>query len=104
MLSVKILIHFGFTHYLEFIISKQNYYKHFQMLIKESPPSQAGQAFSQGPERERPILVGGGGGRVEKTFLWKTFEVTSCQYLFQPRSKFFKHIWLCEFVPLCFFT
>jgi hypothetical protein len=42
----------------------------------------------------------------EKTFLWKTFEVyvTSCQYLFQARSKFFKHTWLREFVPLCFFT
>jgi hypothetical protein len=42
----------------------------------------------------------------EKTFLWKTSEVyvTSCQYLFQARSKFFKHTWLCEFVPLCFFT
>ena len=49
---------------------------------------------------------GGGGGGFEKTFLWKTFEVyvTSCQYLFQARSKFFKHTWLCEFVPLCFFT
>ena len=38
----------------------------------------------------------GGGGGVEKTFLWKTFEVyvTSCQYVFQlARSKF----WLCEF-------
>ena len=37
----------------------------------------------------------------EKTFPWKTFEVyvTSCQYLFQARSKFFKHTWLCEFVP-----
>jgi hypothetical protein len=43
---------------------------------------------------------------VEKTFLWKTFEVyvTSCQYLFQSRSTFFKHTLLCEFVPLCFFT
>jgi hypothetical protein len=42
------------------------------------------------------------GGGVEKTFLWKTFEVcvTSCLYLFQARSKFFKHTWLCEFVPL----
>ena len=41
---------------------------------------------------------GGGGGGVEKTFLWKTFEVyiTSYQYLFQAHSKFF--------VPLCFFT
>ena len=50
--------------------------------------------------------VKGGGGGVEKTFLWKTFEVylTSYQYLFQARSKFFKHTWLCEFVPLCFFT
>ena len=38
MLSVKILIHFGFTHYsLELI--KQNFYKHFQ--IKESSPSRA---------------------------------------------------------------
>jgi hypothetical protein len=73
----------------------------------------AEQAFSQGPKRGRPILVqryiyskGRGGGGVGKTFLWKTFEVyvTSCQYLFQPRSKFFKHTWLCEFVPLCFFT
>ena len=45
---------------------------------------------------------GGGGGGVEKTFLWKTFDVyvTSCQYLFQARSKVFKHTWLCEFVPL----
>ena len=48
------------------------------------------QAFSQGPERGRPILVNdtstvrGGGGGFEKKFLWKTFEVyvTSCQYLF----------------------
>jgi hypothetical protein len=71
------------------------------------------QAFSHGPKRGCPILVQwyiyskeGGGGGVGKTFLWKTFEVyvTSCQYLFQPRSKFFKHTWLCEFVPLCFFT
>jgi hypothetical protein len=39
---------------------------------------------------------GGGGGGFEKTFLWKTFEVyvTSCQYLFQARSKF-------DFVSLC---
>jgi hypothetical protein len=37
-----------------------------------------------------------GEGGFEKTFLWKTFEVyiTSCQYLFQARSKFFKHTWL----------
>jgi hypothetical protein len=70
-----------------------------------------GQAFSQGPKRGRPILVqqciySKGGGGVEKTFLWKTFEVyvTSYQYLFHHRSKFFKHTWLCEFVPLCFFT
>jgi hypothetical protein len=44
---------------------------------------------------------------VKKMFLWQTFEVyvnTSCQYLFQARSKFFKHTWLCEFVLLCFFT
>ena len=49
---------------------------------------------------------GGGGWLFEKTFHWKTFEVyvTSCQYLFQARSKFVKHTWLCEFVPLCFFT
>jgi hypothetical protein len=49
---------------------------------------------------------GGGGGGLEKTFLWKIFEVyvTSYQYLFQARSKFLKHTWLCEFVPLCFFT
>ena len=47
-----------------------------------------------------------GGGGFEKMFLWKTFDVyvTSCQYLLQARSKFFKHTWLCEFVPLCFFT
>jgi hypothetical protein len=46
-----------------------------------------------------------GGGGFEKTFLWKTFDVyvTSCQYLFQARSKVFKHTWLCEFVPLCCF-
>ena len=46
------------------------------------------QASSQDPKRGRPILVQryiyskeGGGGGVEKTFLWKTFEVyvTSCQ-------------------------
>ena len=45
----------------------------------------------------------GGGGGFEKTFFWKTFEfqVTSCQYLFQARSKFFKTL---GFVPLCFFT
>jgi hypothetical protein len=50
-------------------------------------------------------VKGGGGGGFKKTFLWKTFEVyvTSCQYLFQACSKFFKHTWLCEFVPLCFF-
>ena len=58
---------------------------------------------------ETSPVKGGGGGVVEKTFLWKTFElyVTSCQYLFQSRSKFFKHTWLCEFVPhtmLLFFT
>ena len=48
--------------------------------------------------------VKGGGEGFEKTFLWKTFEVhvSSCQYLFQARSKFFKHTRLCEFVPLCF--
>jgi hypothetical protein len=42
---------------------------------------------------------GGGGGGLEKTFLWKTFEVyvTSYQYLLQARSKFFKHTWLCEY-------
>jgi hypothetical protein len=67
------------------------------------------QAFSQGPKRGRPILVQRyiySKGGVEKTFLWKTFEVyiTSCQYLFQARSNFFKHTWLCEFVPLCFYT
>ena len=62
------------------------------------------QAFSQDPKRGRPILVtstvrGGGGERFEKTFLWKTFEVyvTSYQYLFQARSKFFKHTFLCEY-------
>ena len=57
------------------------------------------QAFSQGPKRGRPILAHqyidskGAGGGGEKTFLWKTFEVyvTSYQYLFQARSKFFKH-------------
>jgi hypothetical protein len=65
------------------------------------------QAFSQGLKRGRPILVqryiyskeggGGGGGGVEKTFLWKTFEVyvTSYQYLFQACSKF--STWLCEY-------
>jgi hypothetical protein len=70
------------------------------------------QAFSQGPKRGCPILVryiysrGGGGGGFEKTFLWKTLEVyvTSCQYPFQARSKFFKHTWLREFGLLCFFT
>jgi hypothetical protein len=63
------------------------------------------QAFSQDPKRGHPILVQryiyrkGGGGGFEKTFLWKTFEVyiTSYQYLFQVRSKFFKHTWLCEY-------
>jgi hypothetical protein len=70
--------------------------------------------FSQGPncyiyskegEGGGGVSRGGGGG-FEKTFIWKTFEVyvTSCQYLFQARSKFFKHTWLCEFVPLWFFT
>jgi hypothetical protein len=61
-------------------------------------------AFSQDPKRGRPILVtstvrGGGGGGFEKTSLWKTFEVyvTSYQYLFQARSKFFKHTFLCEY-------
>ena len=61
-----------------------------------------GQAFSQGPKRGRPILVqryiySKEGAGVEKTFLWKTFEVyvTSYQYLFQARSKFFT--WLCEY-------
>jgi hypothetical protein len=41
------------------------------------------------------------GGGFEKTFLWKAFDVyvTSCQYLLQARLKFFKHTWLCEFVP-----
>ena len=73
--------------------------------VQEGSP----QAFSQGSKRGRPISVqgyiyskegGGGGGGVEKTFFWKTFEVyvTSCQYLFQARSKFFKHTRLCEFV------
>jgi hypothetical protein len=41
----------------------------------------------------------GGGGVVEKMFLWKTFEVyvTSCQYLFQARLKFQTHLalWVC---------
>jgi hypothetical protein len=58
------------------------------------------QAFSQGPQRgvqfwynDTSTVKSGGGGGVEKTFLWETFElyVTSCQYLFQARSKFFKH-------------
>ena len=62
------------------------------------------QAFSQDPNREHPILVryifskGGGGGGRENVPL-ETFEVyvTSYQYLFQARSKFFKHTWLCEY-------
>jgi hypothetical protein len=73
------------------------------------------QAFSQGPERGRPILVqryiytvkrgGRGGGGSRKRSSGKPLKfVTSCQYLFQARSKFFKHTLLCEFVPLCFFT
>jgi hypothetical protein len=43
----------------------------------------------------------------EKTFLGKPLKFTllhACQYLFQARSKFFKHTWLYEFLPLCFFT
>ena len=63
------------------------------------------QAFSQDPKRERPILVryifskGGGGGGVRENVPLETFEVyvTSYQYLFQARSKFFKHTWLCEY-------
>jgi hypothetical protein len=41
-----------------------------------------------------------GGGGVRKTFLWKTFEVyvTSCQYMFQVRSKFSNTL---AFVSLC---
>jgi hypothetical protein len=50
--------------------------------------SHSDQAFSQGPKRGRPILVGGGGGVSRKR---------SYQYLFQARSKFFKHTWLCEY-------
>jgi hypothetical protein len=40
-------------------------------------------------------------GGVEKTFLWKTFEVyvTSYQYLFQARSKNFSNT--LGFVSLC---
>jgi hypothetical protein len=50
------------------------------------------QAFSQDPKRERPILV-------RENVPLETFEVyvTSYKYLFQARSKFFKHIWLCEY-------
>jgi ubiquinone/menaquinone biosynthesis C-methylase UbiE len=43
---------------------------------------------------------GGGGGGVRETFLWKTFDVYFMLVSFQPRLKFFKHTWLCEFVPL----
>ena len=61
------------------------------------------QAFIQDPNRERPILVryifSKGGGGVRENVPLETFEVyvTSYQYLFQARSKFFKHTWLCEY-------
>ena len=59
------------------------------------------QAFSQDPKRERPILVRYifSKGGVRENVPLETFEVyvTSYQYLFQARSKFFKHTWLCEY-------
>ena len=50
---------------------------------------------------------GGGGGGSRKRSSGKPLKFTLLHvsiYLFQGRSKFFKRTWLCDFVPLCFFT
>ena len=47
--------------------------------------------------------VRGGGGCSRKRSSGKPLKFTLL-HLFQARSNFFKHTWLCEFVPPCFFT
>ena len=58
--------------------------------------SNSDQAFSQGPKRGRPILVGRGGGR-------ENVHISICSKLVRNFSNTLGFVSI-EFVPLCFFT